>query len=212
MTQSGGLLVSCAVHAVLLFGTTGLIMRPASYAVDSGSGGMEVSLIAAPPAADAVDAVVAALPPPETADPHDVPAEDAIAEAEPPPVPPAVPASPPSAGDGSSPVPGTDPTTLYLPGGAATAGGTRFRNPAPPYPYAAIQQRQEGLVTLEAVIDKTGCPVSVAVIGSSGFALLDQSALRAVRRWKFDAAHIGFLPVQSRIVIPVRFILRERSP
>ncbi len=212
MTQGGSLLVSCAVHAVLLFGTTGLVLRPVRYAVDSGSGGMEVSLMAAPPAADAVDAVVAARPSPEAAAPHDVTAESVIADAESLPAPVVVPAASLSAGDGSSPIPGADPTTLYLPGGAATAGGTRFRNPAPPYPYAAIQQRQEGLVMLEAVIDQAGRPVSIEVVEGSGFPLLDQSALHTVRRWKFDAAHIGFLPVQSRIVIPVRFVLTERSP
>ena len=212
MTQGGSLLASCVVHAALLFGTTGLVMRPASYDVDRGSGGMEVSLIAAPPAADAVSAAAVA-PAPGTAGPEDETAKDDIVEAEPLPASTVVPAAvSPSAGDGSSPVSGTDPTTLYLSGGAATGGGTRFRNPAPAYPYAAIQQRQEGLVTLEAVIDKAGRPVSVAVIASSGFALLDQSALRTVRRWTFDAAHIGFLPVQSRIVIPVRFVLTERSP
>ncbi len=210
MNQGGSLLASCMVHAALLFGTTGLVVRPARYAVDSGSGGMEILLIAAPPSTDVVGAAVTTVP--EPVGPQEATAEDAIVDAEPLPVSTVVPAASPSAGDGSSPVSGTDPTTLYLSGGAATGGGTRFRNPAPPYPYAAIQQRQEGLVTLEAVVDKAGRPVSVEVVERSGFPLLDQSALHAVRRWKFDAAHIGFLPVQSRIVIPVRFVLTERSP
>ena len=220
--HGGSLLASGAVHALLLFGTTGAVVQPVRYEVEAGSGGMEVSLIAAP------------LPPVEAPPPPAIPnipeaalaSDDWLLETVPLPPPQEGAAEAPAHsqeehpdtlrqaalvyGDGSSPAPGHDPTTVYLPGGAATGKRGRFRNPAPPYPYAAIQQQQEGLVTLEAVIDKAGRPVSVEITQRSGFPLLDQSALRTVRRWKFDPAHIGFLPVQSRIVIPIRFVLEDR--
>lgn len=184
-------------------------MQPPRYEVQAGTGGMEVSLIAAPLPAPAPSNAPAILEVPEPE-----PQEQASESTEE--TPPAEPsatyaANSPYVGDGSSPVPGNDPTTLYLSGGAATGRGGRLRNPAPPYPYAAIRRQQQGLVILEAVIDKAGRPTSVEIRESSGFPLLDQSALRTVRRWKFDAAHIGFLPVQSRIVIPIRFTLDNRQ-
>jgi protein TonB len=223
MRLPGPFLASCAVHAVVLFGTTSAVMQPVRYEVEAGSGGMEVSLIAAPLPAPAAAAIPAIPDVPQEAPAPEAAAEDWRLEPVPLPEPqaPAVQAAQPveesdvtvsslpgpHVGDGSSPVPGTDPTTLYLPGGAAAGTNARLKNPAPPYPYPAIRQHQEGLVLLEAVIDKTGRPLSVDIIQSSGFPLLDQSALRTVRRWKFDPAHIGFLPVQSRVVIPVRFVL-----
>lgn len=226
--HGGSALASCAVHAVLLFGTTSLMLQPARYEVEAGTGGIEVSLIAAPlPPAGSL-AVPAPMVPPKVEEVLAAPASaddwvldpvtpdihpEGISTAEPPAI-----EEPPDAlrqasavyGDGSSPGLGIDPTTLYLTGGAASGTGGRRKNPAPPYPYAAIQQQQEGLVLLQAVIDHSGRPLNVEVVESSGFPLLDQSALRTIRRWKFDAAHIGFLPVQSKILIPIRFVLDER--
>lgn len=228
-------LLSGAVHAGLLFGTTGAVMQPPRFEVEAGSGGVEVSLIAAPlpsatparatpstpsaPEPSAEDQAGAqdwGLTPAQTPDTESVsklsegggtapvetpPSKEAAVAA----------ASSPLVGDGSAPVPGRDPTTLYLPGGAAGGGrGGRLKNPAPAYPYAAIRQRQEGVVTLLAVIDPAGRPLSVEIMTSSGFPLLDESALRTVRRWTFDPAHLGFLPVQSRIAIPIRFVLDDR--
>lgn len=220
----GGMLGSCFVHAVLLFGVSGAVMQPARYEVETGAGGMEVALIAAPlPPVEAAAATAIPNVPTEESPPPSP--NDWVVDSVPlpPPQDGAEVSRPPSEerpdvlrqaasvyGDGSSPVAGTDPTTLFLSGGALSGKGGRFKNPAPPYPYAAIQQKQEGLVTLQAVIDTTGRPVSVEIVQSSGFSLLDQSALRTVRRWKFDAAHLGFLPVQSTIIIPVRFVLDER--
>lgn len=219
-------LASCAVHAGLLFGATGAIMQPVRYDVENGTGGMEVSLIAAPlPPMDA--APVPAIPRIVEEQPSALPPspDDWLLDSvRPPPQEGAAGAPTPRAeersdalrqdasvyGDGSSPVSGKDPTTLFLSGGALSGKGRRMKNPAPSYPFESIRQQQEGVVMLEALIDKAGRPLSVEMQRSSGFPLLDQSALRTVRRWKFDAAHIGFLPVESRIVIPIRFVLEER--
>ena len=204
----GSFLASCAVHAALLFGTAGAVMQSAQYEVEAGSGGMEVSLVAAPLTATSSEAGAIAIP----EAPKEEPAPAAKTPAQSEPLPDANVATTPSSavGDGSSPVPGNDPTTLYFSGGAASGKHGRFSNPAPPYPYAAIRAQQEGVVTLQAVIDKAGKPLSVEIVQTSGFPLLDESALRTVRRWKFDPAHIGFLPVQSTIVIPIRFVLEDR--
>lgn len=209
-------LVSCGLHAALLFGTAGFFSQPPRYDVQPGSGGIEVSLVAAPakPAKSNVAAVSKPAPtpveeaglepiaqevlPPTTGEESEADAldeKDQLVSAK--------------IGDGSSPVPGQDATTFYLPGGASGTGG-RLKNPAPAYPYQAIRQGQQGVVVLEVLVDKNGRPASVGIHESSGFPLLDQSALWTVRRWKFDPAHVGFLPVNARVRVPIRFILDER--
>jgi protein TonB len=40
---------------------------------------------------------------------------------------------------------------------------------------------------------------------SSGFPLLDEAAIAAVRRWTFEPARIDGRAVASQVVVPVRF-------
>ena len=70
-----------------------------------------------------------------------------------------------------------------------------FQNPPPEYPELAKQMRQEGLVMLTVDVDREGTPVQVEIKESSGFRLLDQAALKAVRHWKFQPGRIGVFPV-----------------
>ncbi len=196
-------LLSFGLHAALLFGTAGIFVQPPKYDVEAGSGGGEVSLIAAPArATETHSPLPAPKTEPQEEDAITVKTEEAVLPQQ------ADPAGP--VGDGSSPVPGQDPTTFYLPGGASGTGG-RLKNPAPAYPYAAIRQGQQGLVMLEVLVDKTGRPTRVEIHQSSGFALLDQSALWTVRRWKFDPAHVGFIPTNARIRVPIRFMLDKKE-
>ncbi len=84
-----------------------------------------------------------------------------------------------------------------------------FRNQPPEYPQLAKQMRQEGLVILRVEIDQKGIPVQVEVKQGSGFPLLDQAALKAVKRWRFQPEQIGDSPVKSVVAIPVRFRLED---
>lgn len=84
-----------------------------------------------------------------------------------------------------------------------------FRNQPPEYPQLARQMRQEGLVILRVEIDQKGIPVQVEVEQSSGYPLLDQAALKAVKRWRFQPERIGDSPVKSVVAIPVRFRLED---
>lgn len=197
-------LISFGLHAALLFGTTGIFVQPPKYDVEAGSGGVEVSLIAAPARTDGTQT---GFPVPKTNAQEEGPIVETAEEAVPPPQQ-TEDAGP--EGDGSSPVPGQDPTTFYLPGGASGTGG-RLKNPAPAYPYLAIRQGQQGLVVLEVLVDKGGRPTSVEIHRSSGFPLLDQSTLWTVRRWKFDPAHVGLIPTHARIRVPIRFMLDKKE-
>lgn len=84
-----------------------------------------------------------------------------------------------------------------------------FRNQPPEYPQRARQLHQEGLVILRVEVDQKGLPVQVEVEKSSGYELLDQAAIKAVRHWRFQPGRIGDQPIQSRVAIPVRFCLEE---
>ncbi len=203
--SGAGFLIACGMHGFLLFGTTAMIAQPPRYEVEAGAGGIEVSLVAAPLPSQKQNAPLSIPKPPEEEAKPALPDDLAL---EPVPLP-ETRGELPYIGDGSSAVSGKDTTTLTLPGGAATGKGGRFRNPAPAYPYQAIRQGQQGVVLLEVRVDKAGRPTSVEISESSGFSLLDESALRTVRRWKFDPAHVGFLPVNARIRIPIRFVLED---
>jgi periplasmic protein TonB len=85
-----------------------------------------------------------------------------------------------------------------------------YQNPPPEYPELAKQMRQEGLVMLAVEVDREGAPVMVEILKSSGFHLLDQAALKAVRHWKFQPGKIGDLSVESNVTVPIRFYLHEQ--
>jgi protein TonB len=84
----------------------------------------------------------------------------------------------------------------------------RYRhNPPPEYPALARQRRQEGVVLLAVRVTAKGKAGEVTVKKSSGFPLLDEAAMRTVRRWEFEPARSGGLPVESDTEVPVRFQL-----
>ncbi|MBL8837278.1 MAG: energy transducer TonB [Alphaproteobacteria bacterium] len=103
--------------------------------------------------------------------------------------------------------------TAALPAGSDAGGiplildpNFRARTP-PPYPRRAVELGQQGEVVVEALVDAAGVPLSAHVHRSSGFPLLDEAALAAVRAWRFVPAHHAGQAVASRVRLPVRFRL-----
>lgn len=93
-----------------------------------------------------------------------------------------------------------------LPG---AGGGVRYRfAPAPPYPAEALRRKIEGLVLLSVVVDTEGRAQAVALRRSSGSALLDETALRAVRGWRFEPARVSGASIVCQVEVPVRFRLQ----
>lgn len=85
----------------------------------------------------------------------------------------------------------------------------RYRdNPPPEYPVAARRRGYEGLVVLSVTVGTDGSARKVEVTSSSGYDLLDRSALDAVRAWRFDPATRRGVPVVMTVEVPVRFELR----
>lgn len=121
--------------------------------------------------------------------------------------------------DSDSHLPGYEIAALESYGFASTTGGSStfsmpryLKNPYPQYPHAARMKGQEGLVVLSVRVLENGRVGQVRIKTTSGYAILDQSAMAAVQSWQFEPAMRGNIPQASSVDIPVRFSLKERHP
>jgi protein TonB len=94
----------------------------------------------------------------------------------------------------------------------ATESAPRFDvdyldNPPPRYPALSRRMREEGVVLLRVYVLANGAPEVVELKHSSGSARLDESALLAVRQWKFMPAQRAGQSVAAWVVVPVAFSL-----
>ena len=80
--------------------------------------------------------------------------------------------------------------------------------PQPNYPEAARKRGEEGDVLLKVEVLVNGRVGQAEVEESSGFALLDESALGTVSNWRFKPALKGREEVACRVNIPIKFKLR----
>jgi protein TonB len=76
----------------------------------------------------------------------------------------------------------------------------------PVYPPIARQTHVQGIVVMEATIDKDGEIDSLRVI--SGHPLLNQAAVDAVKQWKYRPATLNSEPVDVVTTITVTFTLQ----
>ncbi len=184
--------LSLLLHILVLFLVGVSLIKPPQFGMDKGSSGMEIDLVAAPSEPTPQEFVV---PPPEVK-------SDFV---EPQPVKPVVVKAEPVPQSISS---GKDTMTVQSTGGAITEAKPDYlKNPAPVYPDVARRRGYEGTVFLTVRVDKEGYPIKVEVEKSSGHSSLDESALKAVKEWRFRAAMLGSVPVESSVRVPVRFDL-----
>jgi protein TonB len=107
----------------------------------------------------------------------------------------------------------TRPSALDAPRATSNAivAKPRYRsNPAPDYPPACLRRHEEGVVLVSVQVETDGRPSSISLKQSSGHRLLDDAALDAVRRWTFEPALAGGVPVTSVALVPVRFSTTDR--
>jgi protein TonB len=86
-----------------------------------------------------------------------------------------------------------------------------LNNPKPPYPLAARRQGAEGRVVLRAQVLEDGRCAEAHIVRSSGHTQLDESALAAVRRWRFVPATRAGKPVNSWVEVPIHFQLQRET-
>lgn len=79
----------------------------------------------------------------------------------------------------------------------------------PVYPSAARRDGEEGTVRLKVLVDERGRPTDVQVARSSGFPRLDDAAVDAVRRWRFQAATDGTRAISAVTQVAISFKLTD---
>lgn len=80
-------------------------------------------------------------------------------------------------------------------------------NPPPDYPLALREQGIGGVVWLRVWVDGDGRPGEIRLARGSGYRLLDDAAVRAVRHWRFLPARSGDQTIASWVEFPIRFAL-----
>jgi len=170
---------SVGVHVMALLGLP--VTEPVAFDVDRGPSSVELYLLASPQPVRPTPPMDAPIPP------SPVPPQGPLHEA-PTPIPQTV-ISEEQRGALTEALPG------YL------------RNPPPVYPTLARERGEEGTVLLEVEVLASGRCGTVAVLESSGHALLDEAAVYAVRQWVFKPARRWHQPVPFWVEIPITFRL-----
>jgi TonB family protein len=87
-----------------------------------------------------------------------------------------------------------------------------YKENAPPaYPEIARVRGYEGIVLVSAEILPDGHVGNMKIRKSSGYAILDQSAIEAVKPWKFEPAKKSGNPFTVWVELPIKFILHNNS-
>ena len=75
--------------------------------------------------------------------------------------------------------------------------------------YSAVSRRanEQGSGLFRVLVDTTGLPSEVQIVKSTGYARLDQSAVDAIKRWKFAPAMQGSTAVRAWTSVKVTFRL-----
>jgi protein TonB len=81
----------------------------------------------------------------------------------------------------------------------------------PIYPSSSRRAGEEGTVRVKVFVDENGRPKEVAIAKSSGFSRLDQTALEAVRKWRFVAATNAGTPVSTWTQVAITFRLTSAN-
>lgn len=84
-----------------------------------------------------------------------------------------------------------------------------LHNPKPNYPGVARSRHWEGLVLLRVYVTPDGHCGNLNVARSSGHDVLDESAVAAVRNWRFVPGKRGDTPIASWVTVPIEFALRD---
>ncbi|PNU19462.1 hypothetical protein C2E25_12440 [Geothermobacter hydrogeniphilus] len=107
-----------------------------------------------------------------------------------------------------APPPETVSTTASQPQ-AAVIAPTYLDNPRPRYPPLARQRGWQGDVLVRVSVDPSGRVVKTRLERSSGHRVLDRSALKQIRRWRFRPASRGETKIAGEVTVPVHFRLRS---
>jgi protein TonB len=95
---------------------------------------------------------------------------------------------------------------VYRAGGGVTAPRVLVQS-QPKYTDTALAARVQGTVELELVVDRHGRPTRIRVVRTLDPGL-DQEAVAAVSRWRFEPGHLGDEPVDVLVTVLLDFHIR----
>lgn len=81
-------------------------------------------------------------------------------------------------------------------------------NPPPVYPRLARRRGYEGTVILEVLVNRKGRVEDVRLLKSSGYRILDKSAMDSVKKWLFEPAELGDEKIEAWVRVPIRYQLK----
>jgi TonB family protein len=96
---------------------------------------------------------------------------------------------------------------VYRPGGAVSAPRL-IKEVKPRYTNEALRNGIQGTVVLEVIVASDGCPTRIRVVRSLDRGGLDEEAVAAVARWRFDPGRLAGAPVDVLVTIMVDFWIR----
>ena len=82
-------------------------------------------------------------------------------------------------------------------------------NAKPAYPTMSKRMGEQGTVVLRVLVKSDGSAGNVEVKSSSGFPRLDQSAVEAVKSWRFNPATLDGKAVDEWYQVPIPFKLQN---
>ena len=94
------------------------------------------------------------------------------------------------------------------PGGGGASQPRYAENPKPPYPSEARDRGYQGEVLLTVEVLANGKVGQIEVKKSSGYEILDHSALSTVKQWRFVPAKKGEETISMWVNIPIKFKLQ----
>lgn len=84
-----------------------------------------------------------------------------------------------------------------------------LNNRPPAYPEIARRNGYEGTVVLRVYVLPDGNPDKLEIEKQSGYSILDNAAINAVKKWKFKPATRGSKDIASWVIIPIKFRLED---
>lgn len=187
--------VSVLLH-LAFFISTGVSFDAAKFSVDAGLSSLEIHMMASPAKAEVVEVTLA-----DNTDSDFIVEKKKKKKLETPAV------QKVNVADGKS-----AETVQTEKGGALTDAKPEYlKNPAPVYPAAAKNKGHQGLVQILVDVNSDGSVKQVALKKSSGFLLLDDAAIRAVKNWQFMPASRNGAQIDSQVEVPIRFQLAKNG-
>ncbi|MGH6782499.1 MAG: energy transducer TonB, partial [Sphingomonadaceae bacterium] len=101
------------------------------------------------------------------------------------------------------------PAPVAGPVSAGDLSSTMIDFKPPSYPVESRRKKEQGIVILTLLLGLDGAVSEIVVQKSSGFARLDEAALRAVRRWRWSPTMRGGQPMLVRGVVEIPFIIKN---